>query len=97
VILFSLIGVGMYIFLRALALSTAASVLAAVTFVGSGVVLGQANHVDMTEGFASIPFMLLAVLHIVRDGRWRWSLLLGLGGALVIFGGPPRRCSTRPY
>jgi hypothetical protein len=89
VILFSLIGVGMYMFLRALALSTAACVLAAVTFVGSGVVLGQANHVDMTEGFASIPFMLLAVLYIVRDGRWRWSVLLGLGGALVIFGGAP--------
>jgi hypothetical protein len=89
VILFSLIGVGMYAFLRALALSTAACVLAAVTFVGSGVVLAQANHVDMTEGFASIPFMLLAVLHIVRDGRWRWSVLLGLAGALVIFGGAP--------
>ncbi|MGA2306546.1 MAG: hypothetical protein ABSH29_20525 [Acidimicrobiales bacterium] len=89
VILFSLIGVGMYLFLRALALSTTACVLAALTFVGSGVVLGQANHVDMTEGFASIPFMLLAVLHIVRDGRWRWSVLLGLGGALVIFGGAP--------
>jgi len=89
VILFSLIGVGMYLFLRALALSTVACVLAALTFVGSGVVLGQANHVDMTEGFASIPFMLLAVLHIVRDGRWRWSALLGLAGALVIFGGAP--------
>jgi hypothetical protein len=89
VILFSLIGVGMYLYLRALALSTTACVLAAVTFVGSGVVLGQANHVDMTEGFASIPFMLLAVLHIVRDGRWRWAVLLGLGGALVIFGGAP--------
>jgi hypothetical protein len=89
VILFSLIGVGMYLFLRALALSTVACVLAALTFTCSGVVLGQANHVDMTEGFASLPFMLLAVLFIVRDGRWRWSLLLGIGFALVIFGGAP--------
>jgi hypothetical protein len=89
VILFSLIGIGMYLFLRALALSTTACVLATLTFVCSGVVLGQANHVDMTEGFASIPFMLLAVLHIVRDGRWRWSVLLGIGFALVIFGGAP--------
>ena len=89
VILFSLIGVGMYLFLRALALSTAACVLAALTFMCSGVVLGQANHVDMTEGFASIPFMLLAVLHIVRDGRWRWSVLLGVAFALVILGGAP--------
>jgi hypothetical protein len=89
VILFSMIGVGMYLFLRALALSTAACVLAALTLVCSGVVVGQANHLDMTEGFASIPFMLLAVLHIVRDGRWRWSVLLGIAFALVIFGGAP--------
>jgi hypothetical protein len=89
VTLFSVIGVGMYQFLRALALSTTACVLAGVTFVCSGVVLGQANHIDMTEGFASIPFMLLAVLHIVRDGRWRWSVVLGLGFALVILAGAP--------
>jgi hypothetical protein len=89
VILFSLIAVGMYLFLRALALSTAACVLGAATFAFSGVVLSQVNHVDMTEGFASIPFMLLAVLHIVRDGRWRWSVLLGVGFALVILGGAP--------
>jgi hypothetical protein len=89
VILFSLIGVGMYGFLRALALSTTACVLAAVTFTSAGVVLGQANHVDMTEGFASIPFLLLAVLHIGRDGRWRWSIVLGVAFALVILGGAP--------
>ena len=29
------------------------------------------------------------MLHIVRDGRWRWSVLLGVGFALVIFGGAP--------
>jgi hypothetical protein len=89
VILFSLIAVGMYLFLRALALSTTACLLAAATFSFSGVVLSQVNHVDMTEGVASLPFMLLAVRHIVRDGRWRWSIVLGLGFALVIFGGAP--------
>src|ERR1700722_15032056 len=89
VILFALIAVGMYVFLRALALSRVACVLAAVTFSCAGFVATQANHVDMTEGFASIPFMLLAVLHIVRDGRWPWPVLLGLGGALFIFGGAP--------
>jgi hypothetical protein len=89
VILFSLIAVGMYLFLRALKLSTTACVLAAATFSFSGVVLSQVNHVDMTEGYLSLPFMLLAVLHIVRDGRWRWSILLGVAFALVIFGGAP--------
>ena len=89
VILFSLIAIGMYLFLRALKLSTIPCVLAAVAFSFSGVVLSQINHVDMTEGFASLPFMLLAVVHIVRDGRWRWSVLLGVSFALVIFAGAP--------
>ena len=89
VILFSLIAIGMYLFLRALKLSTIPSVLAAVAFSFSGVVLSQVDHIDMTEGFASLPFMLLAVVHIVRDGRWRWSVLLGVAFALVVFGGAP--------
>jgi hypothetical protein len=89
VILFSLIAVGMYVYLRAVKRSTIASVVAAGTFAFSGVVLSQVNHVDMTEGFVAIPFLLLAVLHIVRDGRWRWSVVLGISFALVILGGAP--------
>ena len=89
VILFSAIAVGMYVFLRALKLSTVACVLAAATFAFAGPVLSQVNHVDMTEGYVAIPWMLLAVLHIVRDGRWRWSILLGIAFATVILGGAP--------
>jgi hypothetical protein len=89
VILFSAIAVGMYVFLRALALSTVACVLGAATFAFAGPVLSQVNHVDMTEGFVAIPWMLLAVLHIVRDGRWRWSIVLGIAFATVILGGAP--------
>ncbi len=81
VLAFSLIAVGMYVFLRALALSTAACILGAATFAFAGPVLSQVNHVDMTEGFVAIPWMLLAVLHIVRDGRWRWTILLGIAYA----------------
>ena len=79
----------MYVFLRALKLSTAACVLAAATYAFAGPVLSQVNHVDMTEGFVAIPWMLLAVLHIVRDGRWRWSILLGIAFASVILAGAP--------
>ena len=89
VILFSLIAVGMYVFLRALKLSTVASVFGAATFAFAGPVLSQVNHVDMTEGYVAIPWMLLAVLHIVRDGRWRWTILLGIAFATVILGGAP--------
>jgi hypothetical protein len=89
VVLFAGIGVGMYVFLRALALSTVAGLLGAITFTFAGTVFSQVNHVDMTEGFVAIPWMLLAVLFIVRDGKWRWSVLLGAGFALVILGGAP--------
>jgi hypothetical protein len=89
VIAFSAIAVGMYVFLRALKLSTGACVLAAATFAFAGPVLSQVNHVDMTEGFVAIPWMLLAVLHIVRDGRWRWTVLLGVAYATVILAGAP--------
>jgi len=89
VFLFSAIAVGMYVFLRALKLSTVACVLAAATYAFAGPVLSQVNHVDMTEGFVAIPWMLLAVLHIVRDGRWRWSILLGIAYATVILAGAP--------
>jgi hypothetical protein len=89
VVLFSAIAIGMYVFLRALKLSTIACLLGAATFSFAGPVLSQVNHVDMTEGFAAVPWMLLAVLHIVRDGRWRWSILLGIAYATVILGGAP--------
>jgi hypothetical protein len=89
VILFSAIAVGMYVFLRALALSVGACILGAATFAFAGPVLNQVNHIDMTEGFVAIPWMLLAVLHITRDGRWRWSILLGIGFATVILAGAP--------
>ena len=79
----------MYVFLRALALSRVACLLGAATFAFAGPVLSQVNHVDMTEGFVAIPWMLLAVLHIVRDGRWRWSILLGIAFATVILAGAP--------
>jgi hypothetical protein len=89
IVVFSAIAIGMYVFLRALALSTAACILGAATFAFAGPVLSQVNHLDMTEGFVAIPWMLLAVLHIVRDGRWRWTVLLGIGFATVILAGAP--------
>ena len=89
VVLFAGVGVGMYVFLRALTLSTVACLLGALTFTFSGTVFNQVNHLDMTEGFVAIPWMLLAVLHIIREGKWRWSVLLGAGFALVILGGAP--------
>jgi hypothetical protein len=89
VFVYSAIAIGMYVFLRALKLSTVACLLGAATFAFAGPVLSQVNHVDMTEGFIAIPWMLLAVHHIVRDGKWRWCILLGVAYATVILAGAP--------
>ena len=89
IVLFSGIAIGMYVFLRVLKLSTTACILAAATYAFAGPVLSQVNHVDMTEGFLAIPWMLLAVHQIVRNGRWRWSILLGIAFATVILAGAP--------
>ena len=83
------IAVGMYLFLRSIRLSTVACFLGALTYAFAGPVFSQINHLDMTEGFLAIPWMLLAVLHIVRDGRWRWAVLLGVAYATVILAGAP--------
>jgi hypothetical protein len=96
VVVFAAIAVGMYVFLRALKLSTVACVLAAATYAFAGPVLSQVNHVDMTEGFVAIPWMLLAILHIVRDGRWRWASFSGSPTPRSSWPVRPRRCSTRP-
>jgi hypothetical protein len=89
VFVFSAVAVGMYVFLRALKLRTVACFLGAATYAFAGPVLSQANHLDMTEGFAAIPWMLLAVHHITRHGRWRWSVLLGIAYATVVLAGAP--------
>jgi hypothetical protein len=87
--LFSLIAVGMYAYLRVLKLSVAACFLAACTFTFAGTVFSQINHLDMTEGFAALPWMLLALHRIVHDGRWRWTLLLAVAFATMVLGGAP--------
>ncbi len=89
VVVYAGIAVGMYVFLRALRISTLAGVLAAATYAFAGPVLSQVDHLDMVEGFLAIPWMLLAVLHIVRDGRWRWAVLLGVAYASVVLAGAP--------
>jgi len=89
IVVYAGIAVGMYVFLRALKIAPVAGALAAGTYAFAGPVLSQVNHLDMTEGFVAIPWMLLAVLHIVRDGKWRWAVLLGVAYATVVLAGAP--------
>lgn len=84
------VSVGTYAFARETGIGRLPSFLGAVSFAFAGAVAAQgAVHMDMAEGFASLPWMLLAVRHIVDDGRWRWSLLLGVAVACLILAGAP--------
>jgi hypothetical protein len=86
----SSIGVGMYLFLRATGTGRWASFLSAVTLTFAGAIAAQgAVHMDMGEGFASLPWMLLAVRRALDGGRWRWCLLLAAAFTLLVLSGSP--------
>ena len=90
VLVSSSISVGTYLFLRETGPGRLAAFLGAVSFAFAGAVAAQsAVHVDMAEGFASLPWMLLAVRRIVDEGRWRWSLLLGVAVVCLVLAGAP--------
>jgi hypothetical protein len=86
----SSVGVGMYLFLRDTGPGPWASFLGAVTLAFGGAVAAQAAvHMDMGEGFASLPWILLAIRRILDDGRWRWCLLLAAAFTLLVLSGSP--------
>jgi hypothetical protein len=86
----SSVGVGMYLFLRATGPGAWASFLGALTLTFAGAIATQASvHLDMGEGFASLPWMLLAVRRLLDDGRWRWCVLLAAAFACLVLSGSP--------
>jgi hypothetical protein len=90
IFVFASVAVGTYVFLRVSGTSKLAGGLAAFSFAFAGAVAGQgAVHIDMSEGFASLPWLLLAVRQIIADGRWRWCWLLAVASCLVILSGSP--------
>jgi hypothetical protein len=87
----SSVAAGTYLFLRLSGVSSRlAGFLGAFSFACAGAVASQsAVHIDMAEGFASLPWMLIAVRKILDDGRWRWGFLLGLSASLLVLSGSP--------
>ncbi len=63
--------VGMYVFLRRQALTDTAATFGAVTFTFAGYMTGQLVHIDLIEGAAWLPWMLVAV-HALTDGTTPW-------------------------
>ena len=90
ILIFSSIGVGTYLLLRAGGTTPLASFLGAASFAFAGAVADQtAVHLDMGEGFVALPWALLAIRHIGSDGRWRWAVLLGVSTAVLVLAGSP--------
>lgn len=90
IFIFSSVGVGTCLLFSESGMSPFASFLGAAVFAFGGAVATQASvHTDMAEGLASLPWVLLALRRIAVDGRWRWSVLLGLSFALTVLAGAP--------
>ena len=86
----SSVSVGTYVFLLETGTRRLPAFLGAASFAFAGAVAAQGSvHMDMAEGLASLPWMLLAVRRILEDGRWRWSLLLGAAVACLLLAGAP--------
>ncbi len=84
------VSVGTYLFMRATGTGPLASFLGAGSFAFAGAVASQsAVHIDMAEGFASLPWMLLAVREMTETRRWRCTVLLGAAVACLILAGAP--------
>ena len=89
IFIFSSVGVGTCLLFSESGMSPFAAFLGAAVFAFGGAVATQASvHTDMAEGLASLPWVLLAIRRIAFDGRWRWSVLLGLS----FRADRPRRC-----
>lgn len=90
VLVYSSLGVGTFLLFRAGGAGRAACFLGACAFTFAGAVSAQSSvHVDMADGIASLPWALLAVRRIIDDGRWRWSVLLGVSLATAVLSGSP--------
>ena len=90
VLVFSSVGVGTFLLFRSCGLSVRAAFLGAFSFSFAGAVLSQTSvHIDMGDGFASLPWALLAVRKLGDDARWRWAVLFGVAFALTILSGAP--------
>ncbi len=101
VVAYDLALVGMYVFLRRQLLSVTAATFGAVTFAFAGYMTGQLVHIDLIEGAAWLPWILVSVHALTGgarprppgDGRTdrgrtrRWALVLALSTGMSLLSG----------
>jgi hypothetical protein len=94
IVTWTVAGLGMFCFLRALRLASLPSALGAVTFAFAGAMPAQVAHLGLVAGLSWVPLQLLSVLRLTetRDAASRLRWITGLAGTfgLTILAGEPR-------
>jgi hypothetical protein len=87
-------GLGMFGFLRALRLGSLPSLLGALSFAFAGAMSAQVAHFGLVAGMSWVPVQLLGVLRLTEArttaSRRRWIAALGAAFGLTILAGEPR-------
>ena len=87
-------GLGMYFFLRALRLGSLPGAAGALSFAFAGAMSAQVAHFGLVAGMSWVPLQLLAVLRLSEArgtaSRLRWTGILAGAFGLTILAGEPR-------
>jgi hypothetical protein len=97
--------VGTYLLARRLSCRPVAAFVAAIAFSYTGFMNGQIVHIGLVQGTAPLPFLLVAIDGLARQGsaaagrRTRtatagYVVLTGVSAALVVLAGDPRAVTT---
>lgn len=87
---FSIAGVGAFLFARALNLSRAAALVAALAFMFCGFLTARVVHLSILSGAALVPWAFLGVDGALRPRTARWFALGALAIAIQAVSGHPQ-------
>jgi hypothetical protein len=94
ILTWTIAGLGMFAFLRACRLATAASLLGALSFAFAGAMSAQVAHFGLVAGMSWVPLQLLCVLRLSGPramlSRMAWAGALACTFGLTILAGEPR-------
>jgi hypothetical protein len=94
IITWTVAGLGMFGFLRALRLASFSSVVGAMSFAFAGAMSAQVGHFGLVAGMAWVPVQLLGVLRLSEArstaSRLGWTGILAGATGLTILAGEPR-------
>jgi hypothetical protein len=94
ILTWTIAGLGMFAFLRACRLATAAGLLGALSFAFAGAMSAQVAHFGLVAGMSWVPLQLLCVLRLSAPrstlSRLAWAGALACTFGLTILAGEPR-------